>query len=90
MSEIWFFYSDTCQPCKALKPQVQTLADALGVPVTYFDAVAEEHAALCAEQRIRSVPTVLLRRNGHSVLRAVGAGAFNPQEFQDALLEGED
>lgn len=89
MYEIWFFYSNTCEPCKQLKPKVEALASSLSVPLTFYDAIHSENEALVIEHRIRAVPTVLLRRDGKTLLTAVGF-SYNEAEFRDAILDTED
>lgn len=65
------------------------MAASLNVPVTYYDAIHSENEALVVEHKIRAVPTVLLRRDGKTVLTAVGF-AYNEAEFRDAILDTED
>ena len=84
MTEILYFFSDTCMPCKALKPKVEAFGLEAGIPVTYIDAVADPDG-LADEYRVRMVPTVILRRDGVAVQRAVGAAPWNPETFTEAL-----
>lgn len=84
MTEILYFYSDTCAPCKALKPRVEAFGLEVNVPISYVDAVADPEG-LADEYRVRMVPTVILRRDGLALQKAVGAAQWNPDTFKEAL-----
>jgi thioredoxin 1 len=84
MVEILYFFSETCPPCKALKPRVEAFGAETGVSITFIDAV-NDTTGLADEYRVRAVPTVILRRDGVVVARAVGAAAWNPDTFTEAL-----
>lgn len=84
MTEILYFFSDTCMPCKALKPKVEAFGLKAGIPITYVDAV-NDTTGLADDYRVRMVPTVILRRDEVAVARAVGAAQWNPDTFTEAL-----
>ncbi|MBE7418693.1 MAG: thioredoxin TrxC [Ideonella sp.] len=68
------FWADWCGPCKAMAPQFS--AAAAQVPRVRFAKVDTEAAPQTSvRQRIRSIPTLLLFRDGRELARSSGAMA---------------
>ena len=71
MIEILYFGAEWCAPCKTLAPIMKTIADTnLDVSVLKIDI--EEDYELSSEYQIRSVPTLLFKKNGVEISRSVG------------------
>jgi thioredoxin 1 len=67
------FWAPWCGPCRALAPVLNALvADAAG-RVTLAKVNVDEQPALAGRYQIRSIPTVLLVKDGRVVDTVVGA-----------------
>lgn len=75
--EFLFFFSQTCQPCKSLKPTVETFGIEQGVPVRFIDALDEANAPLLDRYTVRMVPTVVLCKDGDVVQRTHGLAGWD-------------
>lgn len=65
------FYTTWCHPCKILSPIVEALSQEMKqVKFTKIDA--EEHANLAAQYDIRSVPTLIVFKQGKVVDTVMG------------------
>jgi len=69
------FWTPICQPCRALMPTVEALAQhhANDLKVVKVNATARENWRLCREQGVTGLPLYLLFRRGQVVRRMIGA-----------------
>ena len=68
------FYTDWCPSCRTLSVLLEQIArEWEGKPVCFGKVNGEEEPALAREYEIRSVPTVIVLRDGVPVARSVGA-----------------
>ena len=65
------FYTTWCHPCKILAPIVEALSEEMK-QVTFFKLNAEEHATVAAQYDIRSVPTLIVFKQGNVVDTMMG------------------
>jgi thioredoxin 2 len=73
------FWAASCGPCKALAPQVETVARAM--PLVRFVKVDTDAAPLAsAKYNIRSIPSLLLFEGGKEKARI--AGAMSAQDLK--------
>ena len=72
MVEIKKFEAPWCGPCRMLKPTFVKLEESLGnsVKFSYIDIDGNEH--LSEQYNVRSVPTVIIEKDGVEVQRFVG------------------
>lgn len=71
MIEVKKFEASWCAPCKALKPIFENVASKYNdVNFSYVDV--DEQFELAAKYSVRSVPTVIIERNGKEVQRFSG------------------
>ena len=72
MVEIKKFEAAWCGPCRMLKPTFVKLEESLGnsVKFSYIDIDGNEH--LSEQYNVRSVPTVIIEKDGVEVQRFVG------------------
>lgn len=69
MKQVLYFSAGYCQPCKTFKPIMESLQSEM--PITFIDVEASPQTA--TTWNVRSVPTVLVIKNGMEIGRAVGA-----------------
>ncbi len=66
------FWATWCGPCMKLGPVVEELADKYGDRAVIGKLNIDEETEIVAENRIRSIPTVLFFKNGEVQARSVG------------------
>ena len=69
------FWAEWCGPCRAISPAIEELAEEYKDKVIIGKVNVDENDELAAEFGIRSIPTLLLFRNGEIVDKHVGAAA---------------
>ena len=67
------FWAAWCGPCRAIAPLLDELAEAMEGRVVLLKVNVDESPALAARYGIRSIPTLLLFKEGTLVDRVVGA-----------------
>lgn len=66
------FWATWCGPCMKLGPVVEELAEKYGDRAVIGKLNIDEETEIVAENRIRSIPTVLFFKNGEVQARSVG------------------
>jgi thioredoxin len=66
------FWAEWCSPCRMLGPTFEDLAKSYGDEITFAKVNVDELPELADEFGIRSIPTLLLLRDGNVVERFVG------------------
>lgn len=66
------FYAEWCAPCRNMKPILKELKQQMGEKVRIIKIDVEKNSSLSQALEIRSVPTLILYRNGNIVWRASG------------------
>jgi thioredoxin 2 len=67
------FWAEWCGPCKMMAPMFEAAAKQLEPRVRFGKIDTEAEHALAARFQIRSIPTLVLFRNGREVARSSGA-----------------
>jgi len=67
------FWASWCGPCKQFAPIFERAASSLEPKVRLAKVNTEEQQALAARFGIRSIPTLLIMRNGKEIARVAGA-----------------
>lgn len=68
MKQVLYFSAEWCGPCKLIKPKMMNLQSQM--TITFVDA--DTSPDTCTKWNIRSVPTLLVIKNGMEVGRLVG------------------
>lgn len=66
------FFATWCGPCRMQSPILETVKGQLGDKVNILKVDIDQNQALAAEYNVRSVPTLILFKNGMAVWRTVG------------------
>jgi thioredoxin 1 len=74
--DIW---GPDCQPCLALMPAVETLADRYGDQVRVLKVNAPDNRKVCRDLRVAGLPAYLTMRDGVEVERLTGNGTTAEQ-----------
>jgi thioredoxin 1 len=85
--DIW---GPQCQPCLALMPAVEALAETYGDRVRFLSVNAPENRKVCRDLRVAGLPAYLTLRNGVEVERLTSNGT-TPDQIEQAiarLLDG--
>jgi thioredoxin len=67
------FWAPWCGPCRAIAPVLDALVAESGGRVKLAKVNVDEEPVLAARHEIRSIPTILLVKDGRIVDRVVGA-----------------
>ena len=73
MVEIKKFEADWCGPCRMLKPTFQKLEGKFGNSVKFSYINVDENQELANQYGVRSIPFVVVEKNGEVVQSVVGA-----------------
>ncbi len=66
------FYADWCAPCKAVQPIVENFVAGLGEQMAAVKVDVDQEPELAARFGIRSIPTLLLFKDGKPVETIIG------------------
>ncbi|TGX81696.1 thioredoxin [Palleniella muris] len=67
------FFATWCQPCKMMHPILDQVKDVLGDRIRIIKMDVDQQGDIAGEYQIRSVPTLMLFRNGEMLWRQSGA-----------------
>lgn len=66
------FYATWCGPCRTMHPILEELKKEKGETLRIAKIDVDKHEELAAEQRIQSIPTLMLYRKGNLLWRQSG------------------
>lgn len=81
------FWDDWCGPCKAIGPSLEQISDELGDRVTIVKAKLDETAGAAAKYGVRSIPMLILFKDGAEAARWTRGAA--PRNVLQGWLESE-
>jgi thioredoxin 2 len=67
------FWAPWCGPCQSMAPNFKQAAQSFQGKVRFAKLNTESQQSIAAEKSIRSIPTLILYKNGHEVDRVSGA-----------------
>jgi len=67
------FWAEWCGPCRAIAPVLESLAQDSGGRVMLAKVNVDENPGLAARYGIRSIPTILIVKQGKVVDQVIGA-----------------
>lgn len=67
------FSATWCGPCKMMAPVFHAVAEDMKDEVSFFSVDVDENSGLAASNKVFSVPTLILYKDGVEVSRSVGA-----------------
>ena len=73
MIEIKKFEADWCGPCRMLKPTFEKLEESFGNSVKFSYINVDENQDEASKYSVRSIPMVVIEKDGVEVQRMVGA-----------------
>ncbi len=78
------FWGDSCEPCKALMPDVEALSEAYGDQVKFSKLNTTKARRLAISQRVLGLPTIIIYKDGEK-LDAVTGKEVNKQVIEDMI-----
>ncbi len=79
------FYADWCAPCKAMKPILNDVKNQMGEQVSIYKIDVDKNQGLSDQFGIRSIPTLILFKNGEPVWRK--SGMASSVELQQVISQ---
>ena len=67
------FWAEWCGPCHMIAPMIEEVAEEYGDKVAVGKLNVDQHPAIAARYGIRSIPSILLFKNGQVDNQIVGA-----------------
>ena len=71
------FSATWCGPCKMMAPVFHSVAEEMNGEVDFFGVDVDENPGLAAANKVFSVPTLILYKNGVEAARSIGAISKN-------------
>ena len=78
------FWAEWCGPCKVIAPVVEELAKDYEGKIKFGKVNVDDHNMVASEYGVRSIPTLLIFKNGAVVNQIVGAV---PKDKITAILD---
>ncbi len=69
------FWAEWCGPCKAIGPALEEISKEMGGAVTIAKLNVDDNPNVSAKYGIRSIPTLLVFRNGEVAASKIGAAS---------------
>jgi len=67
------FWAPWCGPCKSMAPTYNQVASTLEPAIRFAKVNTEDQQQLAAQYQIRSIPTLMIFKNGKAVAQQAGA-----------------
>ncbi|WP_350335342.1 thioredoxin [Coralliovum pocilloporae] len=83
------FWAPWCGPCKALSPLLEDAAADLGGKVKVAKVNVDENQAVAANYGVRSIPMLLIFKDGEPAAMKIGVGGLNSKNDVVNWINGE-
>lgn len=77
------FFAEWCGPCKMQAPILQELKQNMGESISVIKIDVDKNPKLAAQYQVRSVPTLMIFKNGETVWRK--SGVFPASELEKLM-----
>jgi thioredoxin 1 len=71
------FWAEWCTPCRMLGPTFEKLAEKYGNEITFVKVNVDDLPDVAGKYGVRSIPTLLLLRQGNVLEQVVGTRSYN-------------
>lgn len=78
------FWGDSCEPCKALMPDVEALADMYGDKIKFAKLNTTKARRVAISQRVLGLPTLLLYKDG-SIVEEITRDQANKDHIESVI-----
>ena len=70
------FYADWCSPCKMVSPAIEKVAKDFSGQLMTIKINVDKAQVAAAKYNIQSIPTIMMFKNGTTVMRLTGAQPY--------------
>jgi len=81
------FWGEKCEPCKALMPEVHTLAEKYGDKMKMCKLNTTQNRRLAIGQKVLGLPTFIVYKNGEKIKEISGAENCTPEAVENLIKE---
>ena len=67
------FWAEWCEPCKQIAPKYEALSEQVDLDVMMCSMAVDENPDTCEELNIRSIPTIVVFKDGTEERRFTGS-----------------
>lgn len=78
------FWGPSCQPCLALMPDVEVLAEEYAADVKMVKVNSAENKRLCVDMRVMGLPSFLVYKDGEEMERISG-GELKKEDIEQLI-----
>ena len=81
------FWGTKCEPCKALIPDVERLAEQYAGKIKIAKLNTTENRRLAMAQKVMGLPTFIVYKNGEKLKEISGAENCTPETIENLIKE---
>ncbi|WP_339656396.1 thioredoxin [uncultured Maribacter sp.] len=79
------FYANWCTPCKLMTPILEQIEEEMGESLNVIEIDVEVKEKLAQKYKIKSLPTLLIFKNGEPLWRQ--SGMIQKEDIKNAVME---